>query len=314
MRREDAPLEDAIAEYAAEAQMRLKPATLRTYLSYLNLFAASLGHAELRHLTPPHVKNFAAKYAADGKIHAAHNATIALKALSTYLAKEGVFFGPGGLPTLIGVEIPSVPKTSRPAYTPEEVIEIEKVIATQPNASILSAIHWLQLGTGIRANETRLLRLCDVILPAPQNEYQGHIIVREDTTKTAAGAREIPLDQRAAKAIRRYLGDGRARYLGDGAEPLFLTDEGYGFTEAGWHKMHQRLRRELENVASRDTSSTATATRGRATRSRPACPRRRSCKWAAGGAWTCSAGTTASSVRRSFSVTRRRSPSTSVVS
>ncbi|MGH2490641.1 MAG: hypothetical protein ACRDF9_03960 [Candidatus Limnocylindria bacterium] len=51
MRKEDAPLEDAIAEYAAEAQLRLKPSTLRTYLCYLNAFVASLRHAELRHLT-----------------------------------------------------------------------------------------------------------------------------------------------------------------------------------------------------------------------------------------------------------------------
>jgi integrase len=245
MRKEGAPLEGAIAEYAAEMQVRLKPSTLRTYLSYLNLFAASLGQAELRHLTPLPVKAFTAKYAKNGKVHAAHNATIALKALSTYLAKEGIFYGPGGLATLIGVEVPSVPKTGRPAYTPEEVIDIERVIATMPSASLLSAIHWLQLATGIRANETRLLRLCDVVLPTQQNEYQGHIIVREDTTKTAAGAREIPLDQRAAKAIRRYLGDGRARYAGEASEPLFLTDEGHGFSEGGWHTMHQRLRRRL---------------------------------------------------------------------
>jgi hypothetical protein len=43
-------------------------------------------------------------------VHAAHNATIALKALSTYLAKEGIFYAPGGVPTLAGVEKPSVPK------------------------------------------------------------------------------------------------------------------------------------------------------------------------------------------------------------
>lgn len=245
MRREDASLADAVAEYAADIQQRLKPSTLRTYLSYLNAFVESLGDAELRHLTPVPVKAFTTRYARNGQVHAAHNATIALKALSTWLAKEGLFYGPGGIPTLIGVEVPSVPKTSRPAYTPEEVLAIERVISTQPNATLLSAIHWLQLGSGIRSNETRLLRLRDVVLPVPANDYQGHITIREDTTKTAAGAREIPLDERAAKAIRRYLGDGRPRYRGSGDEPLFLTDDGVGFSEGGWHTMHQRLRKRL---------------------------------------------------------------------
>lgn len=188
MRKEEASLEAAVAEYAAEAQLRLKPSTLRTYLSYLNAFVASLGHAELRHLTPLPVKAFTGRYARNGQVHAAHNATIALKALSTYLAKERIFYAPGGVPTLAGVEKPSVPKTGRPAYSLEEVIAIERVMATLPNAALLSAIHWLQLATGIRANETRLLRLRDVTFPAPANEYQGHITVREDTTKTAAGA------------------------------------------------------------------------------------------------------------------------------
>jgi hypothetical protein len=36
-------------------------------------------------------------------------------------------------------------KTSRSAYIPEEVIRIERIIATLPNAALLSAIHWLQL-------------------------------------------------------------------------------------------------------------------------------------------------------------------------
>ena len=246
MRREDASLADAIAEYAAEARLRLKPSTLRTYLSYLNSFTESLGNAQLRHLTPVPVKTFTGRYARNHQVHAAHNATIALKALSTYLAKEGIFYGPGGISTLAGVDLPSVPKTSRPAYTTEEVLRIEAIISTLPNALLLSAIRWLQLGTGIRANETRLLRLRDVTLPAAANDYQGHITVREETTKTAAGAREIPLDPKAAKAIRRYIADDRSAFAGHGPESLFLNEDGLGFTENSWHKMHQRLRRALE--------------------------------------------------------------------
>ena len=245
MRKEDASLADAIAEYLADVQQRLKPTTVRTYTSYLNRFVQSIGDAQLQHLTPLPVKAFITRYARNGQVHAAHNATIALKALSSWLAAESIFFGPGGIPTLLAIEVPSVPKTSRPAYTPEEVLMIERVIATEPNALLLSAIHWLQLGTGIRSNETRLLRLRDVTLPTSGNDFQGHITIREDTTKTAAGAREIPLDQRAAKAIRRYLGDGRARYVGAADEPLFLTDDGHPFSDGGWHTMHQRLRKHL---------------------------------------------------------------------
>lgn len=245
MRREDAPLEAAVAEYLADAQLRLKPSSLRTYVCYLRLFLASIDGAELRHLTAVPVKRFVSRYVRNGQIHAAHNAAITLKAFSTYLAKDKIFYAPGGVATLAGVDIPSVPKTSRPAYTPEEVLGIERVIATRPNAALLSAIHWLQLATGIRANETRLLRLRDVAFPGPANDYHGHIVVREETTKTAAGAREIPLDHRAAKAIRRYVNDLRVPFSGEGAEPLFLTESGSGFSEGGWHMMQQRLRREL---------------------------------------------------------------------
>jgi integrase len=135
---------------------------------------------------------------------------------------------------------------SRPAYTTEEVLAISKVIATLPNGTLLAAIHWLQLSTAIRANETRLLRLRDVVLPSAANDYRGHIVVREETTKTAAGAREIPLDQRAARAIRRYLNDARPPFQGEGPEPLFLSQHGVGFAQGGWQMLHQRLRRELE--------------------------------------------------------------------
>ncbi len=143
MRREDASLADAVAEYVADVQQRLKPTTLRTYTSYLNRFVESVGDAELRHLTPIPVKTFTARYARNGQVHAAHNATIALKALSSWLAAEGIFFGPGGIPTLLAIEVPSVPKTSRPAYTPEEVLMIERVIATQPNALLLSELEFV---------------------------------------------------------------------------------------------------------------------------------------------------------------------------
>jgi integrase len=245
LRKEDASLSDAVAEYLADVQQRLKPTTLRTYTSYLNRFIESIGDAQLRHLTPLPVKAFITRYARNGRVHAAHNAAIALKALSSWLAAESIFFGPGGIPTLLAIEVPAVPKTSRPAYTSEEVLAIEQVIAMQPNAVLLSAIHWLQLATGIRSNETRLLRLRDVSLPTSGNEFHGHITIREDTTKTAAGVREIPLDQRAAKAIRRYIADGRGRYRGEDEPPLFLTDEGVGFSEGGWHCMHQRLRKRL---------------------------------------------------------------------
>lgn len=245
MRREDAPLAAALAEYLADVQLRLKPSTLRTYVCYLNLFLASIEGPELRHLMPVPVKRYVNRYMQNGQVHAAHNAMIALKAFSTYLAKERIFYAPGGTATLAGVDIPSVPKTSRPAYTPEEVLGIERVIATRPNAALLSAIHWLQLATGIRANETRLLRLRDVTFPGPANDYHGHVVIREDTTKTAAGVREIPLDHRAAKAIRRYVNDLRPEFTGEGAEPVFLTDAGTGFSEGGWHIMQQRLRREL---------------------------------------------------------------------
>ncbi len=245
MRSEDASLAEAFAEYASEARLRLKASTWRTYDHYIPAFLES-GATVLRDLTPLRVKAFVNRYTLQGKIHGAHNAMIALRAFSRWLAKEKVFYAPGGFPTLAGCDLPAVPKTSRPAYTPEEVHAIERVIAAHPQAALLSAVHWLQLGTGIRASETRLLKLRDVTLPNADNDYQGHIVVREDSTKTAAGAREIPLDPRAAKAIRRYINDARPAFHGQGPEPLFLNKSGLGYSHYGWQTLHQRLRRALE--------------------------------------------------------------------
>lgn len=245
MRDESASLAEAYAEYAAEARLRLKASTWRTYDHYIPAFLAS-GATALRDITPLRVKAFVNAYTTQGKVHGAHNAMIALRAFSRWLATEKIFYAPGGLPTLAGCDLPAVPKTGRPAYTPEEVHAIERTIATHPQSALLSAVHWLQLGTGIRANETRLLKLRDVSLPTPENDHQGHIVVREDTTKTAAGAREIPLDPKAAQAIRRYVSRARPRYRGHGAEPLFLNKKGEGFSEGGWHSLHQRLRRSLD--------------------------------------------------------------------
>ncbi len=245
MRNEDASLAEAFDEYAADARLRLKRSTWRTYDHYIPAFIAS-GAAQLRDLTPLRVKAFVNRYTLQGKVHGAHNAMIALRAFATWLANEKVFFAPGGSSTLAGLALPSVPKKSRPAYTPDEVQKIERVIASHPHAPLLSAVHWLQLGTGIRSNETRLLLIRDVVLPATANDFQGHIVVREESTKTEAGVREIPLDPKAAKAIRRYITSARPVFHGHGAEPLFLTKFGVGYTDWGWLSLHRRLRQVLQ--------------------------------------------------------------------
>ena len=41
------------------------------------------------------------------------------------------------------------------------------------------------------------------------------------------------------------MNDLRPAFSGEGAEPLFLTQGGAGFSEGGWHMMQRRLRRNL---------------------------------------------------------------------
>src|SRR5205823_5958024 len=78
----------------------------------------------------------------------------------------------------------------------------------QPNweAAFLGAV--VALSTGCRGGEIRQLRTGDVVLDS------GHpsIRIRRDSTKSDAGAREIPLNQIATEALRRLL--DRARHLG----------------------------------------------------------------------------------------------------
>ena len=49
----------------------------------------------------------------------------------------------------------------------------------------------------------------------------------------------------AVEPVREYVRRARPAYVGDGDEPLFLTDDGRAFSREGWAGMAQRIRRRL---------------------------------------------------------------------
>jgi integrase len=112
--------------------------------------------------------------------------------------------------------------------------------------ALWSAVFWLLLGTGLRSSEARQLARADVELSDGHPRSIGHVVVRAENAKSAAGIREVPLDPGAELTIRNYL---RGREMSArGPEPLFVTTSGAAFTKDGWNAMHQRIRRTIREA------------------------------------------------------------------
>lgn len=301
-------LASAIAEFLAAERYYLRPSTIATYRSHLDAFAAAHDGATVRDLRVTVVRAHVNQLLRSGKRYAARNRCIALRALSRYLATE-LGLPARDRPVLEGVRIPPVPRLGRAPYQLAEVLALWDGIRRSPlrSRALWSAVFWLLLGTGIRSSEARALLRRDVQL---SGSFIRHVTVSGADGKSAAATREVPLDPPAEGAIRGYLLGRRFAWGDRDGEPLFLTEDGVGFSADGWPRCCSGCAARSHTAAGRRINRIGCATRGLAMSSRPVSRRSRSCKWPDGPMPTCFVGTSERSACRSSSGTRPPSRST----
>jgi integrase len=215
---------------------RISPETERWYRVFLESFVHWL-RAEGREGTISDLDAPTARaYVAHRLIHGekgpgspfqARASAVALKALSSYLAREGITKNDA----LALVKVPRVDDQTRTELTSEQFAQVMKAAERGRNRARDKAILTLMIVCGLRLNETRLLTLEDVDFD------QGVIHIRPETSKFRKG-RYVTLYPDAAAALVGYVFDHRR---GPG-NALFLTEHGGNFTRDGFARVFRSLR------------------------------------------------------------------------
>ena len=225
-RSQQTPLATALESFL-RARWDLKPRTKHTYAKSIRRFMRV--HSMIGELTADNVNDFLAANANHKTM--ARNDAIALRQLAQWAVKAGIF----PLNPLATVELPKGHGTRRKPFTDAEVQVIIKTAAESRTGLRDQAIVVLGLATALRPAELWQLQLSDVDLRS------GWVSVRLATTKTEAGARDVPLDPQVIALLDSYIHDIR----GVGEGPLFLNARGKPLTFWGFSEIHTRLRNRL---------------------------------------------------------------------
>ncbi len=233
------------------AAKTLAPKSRVDYGRYLREFDKFAGHKSLEDtLTLDLAAQWIDQLRPRG-LHSAHNACMCLKSLATWVAKARIIVIQGGGSLLTGLEAPKVPQSLRNAFNDEEVETMLTSLDYRPHRdrSRARAYIWLLLATGLRRNEARQLTREDLHLDHVRG--RSWILVRAKTSK-GMKERQVRLDINAVRQIDEYLEgkDQRPTYSGPKGqpEPIFLTEEGHGFTENGFGTWAGRLWDDIEKA------------------------------------------------------------------
>src|SRR5439155_17984380 len=134
-----------------------------------------------------------------------------------WFAQVGVQADKLGLSLLRAVKRAKVPDNVRAALTEEEQ---EAVLSAYRPGTVEYTVIVLMLGTGLRFNESREMRVGDV------DFANGLLTVRPEISKSKE-LRTVDIHDAVLKELDRYL---RQRALRRSDQPLFLTDEGKPFS------------------------------------------------------------------------------------
>lgn len=227
-RSQQTSLETALESFL-RARWDLKPRTKITYAKSIKRFMRV--HETIGELTADNVNDFLAANANHKTM--ARNDAIALRQLGEWAVKAGVF----ALNPLATIELPKGHGTRRKPFTDSEVAVIIKTAAESRTGMRDQAIIVLALATALRPIELWQLQLSDVDLSG------GWVSVRLATTKTDAGARDVPLDPQVVAVLDSYINDVR----GNAEGPLFLNARGVPITQWGFTEIYTRLRNRLRD-------------------------------------------------------------------
>ena len=237
------PLGDVIESFF-RANFDLSPKTERWYRQNLNAFCAFISANQRR---PPTLRDVnkamvdaflkwrrskpTTKYPS-GSPFAVRAAAVTLKRFAGYLAIDGILSDDGGVSVLRHVKRGKVDDDVR---QPLSDLEQSRIIdAASRMGSIARAVCVLGFASGLRLNELREARVSDLDLG------RGEFSVRPETSKFGKG-RVVFLHPAIAADLDRFL-RGRATAR-DPQAPLFPTRTGEPFSDDGFPKLFQRLRR-----------------------------------------------------------------------
>jgi integrase len=172
-------------------------------------------------------KRATAKYP-KGSPFRARAAASTLKRFGNWLAQEGILADSLGQSLLRHVKKPKVMDNVRQPLSDDE---IDAILSTGRPGTLAYTAAALMIGTGIRFNEARELRVGDV------DFGDGLLTVRGETSKTRS-TRTVDVHDAVLKELDRYL---RERPVRKPDDPLLVTDEGRPYTKAGFEKVFRRL-------------------------------------------------------------------------
>lgn len=246
VRRPDFPLAEAVAWYLEDMRTEIVETTWHTYRSHLGAFITWLPPEgrTLASLEPETVERFVRLTA---NANTRRNKVIAYKSFGTYLAKKRLWYAgteDARQSVLRDVKAPRPSSRGMPGYSERELVTMVHAVRTGPNAHRNVAVLWT-LFHGFRAKEVRLLLLRNLVLPKFGDRGEFIIEAESGTKRGSNGVRTVPMEPLAVEPVREYVRRARPAYIGEGDEPLFLTDDGRAFSREGWAGMAQRIRRRL---------------------------------------------------------------------
>jgi len=210
----------------------LKPLTRRTYRGSLRRFSSFIAGGRIEDVTADTANAYIASVS-DHRYMARGDAAV-LRVFSKWLVRARIL----DLDPLVGVATPRVPRSRPKPYEAKVVRQIVSAAAQTRMGPRDRALVLLALATGARPNELRQLRW-----PQDVDLGAGVVRIREETSKSAAGHREIPLDPQVIAVLDEYVRDYRPNLPG----PLFLNARGGPLTYYGFMAIHARLRDRLRD-------------------------------------------------------------------
>jgi integrase len=210
----------------------ISPLTERYYRGSLRRFAGNANATTIADLNAENVNRYIASIRKSK--HMARGDCAVLKVFAKWLVRARILH----TDPLTAVTTPDVPK-SRPRPFDASLLPVIKRVAGESKMGARDrALLTLALDTGARPNELRQLRF-----PEDVDLARGLIRIREETSKTEAGEREIPISDESIAEIDSYVKDYRPNIVG----PLFLHQNGTGLSYTGFlalHRLRDRLKAE----------------------------------------------------------------------
>lgn len=209
-------LSEAWQGYLLELRARRSsPATVKWYENRLRRAGEALGDPDIRSVTTAILRKYFANL--DATAQTAHGYFRALRALFRWLEVEGEL----EVSPVKKVRAPKVPTTIKPRYTDTEIKTLVAVCGLRDRALLL-----VLADSGVRASEALGLDVRDLHLDS------GWVLVRGKGSKE----REVPISDRAAKALWRWLAHREEKVA-----PVFTGPGGRRLSYEGLRDVMRRL-------------------------------------------------------------------------